>query len=178
MPPGGHAFASDLGSIYEVTSREWILKAGIRNGLQLTCGQLKQIIAALKIERPASNAKKVQLATCLVNALFDDAEASRDERKEMSANILKIGSCENLDLDVMSTVASLDPENAESFRPAVSQIIREFTEKAFDAGRNSEQELTTDELTKLRKEKAELLIQKDQTIKDDVAKMKKLDSGV
>ena len=74
MPPGGHAFASDLGSIYEVTSREWILKAGIRNGLQLTCGQLKQIIAALKIERPA-NAKKVQLATCLVNALFDDAEA-------------------------------------------------------------------------------------------------------
>ena len=61
----------------------------------------------------------------------------------------------------MSTVASLDPENAEAFRPAVSQIIREFTEKAFDAGRNAERELTTDELTKLRKEKAELLTQKD-----------------
>ena len=142
-------------------------------GLQLTCGQLKQIIAALKIERPASNAKKVQLATCLVNALFDDAEASRDERKEMVANILKMRSCEHLDLDVMSTVASLDPENAESFRPAVSQIIREFTEKAFDAGRDAERELTTDELTKLRKEKAELLIQKDQTTKDDVAKTEK-----
>ena len=73
----------------------------------------------------------------------------------------------------MSTVALLDPENAEAFRPAVSQIIGEVTEKAFDAGRKAGQELTTEELTKFRKEKAELLIQEDQPTKDDVAKTEK-----
>jgi hypothetical protein len=157
LPPActPERFASDFGSIYKIESREWALPAGIREGLYLTAPQLKQICGSIGAGLPTSgtgtgskkNIIKIDIAYHLVKHLFPNA--SKPEQEEMVRGIMKFRKNATVDLDVLANVASLDPENAESFKPMVEQAIKEFTSVAFRSGKSkakAESQKTIEEL--------------------------------
>ena len=145
LPPScvPEKFASDVGSIYKVTSREWALTAGIREGLYLTVSQLKQICGSIGAGLPTTgsgknnNVVKIDVAYHVVKFLFTSANAP--EIEEMVRGIMKYRKNAVVDLDVLANVASLDPENAESFKPMVEDAIREFASVAFASGKRKGQ---------------------------------------
>jgi len=153
LPPScvPEQFASDVGSIYKVTSREWALTAGIREGLYLTISQLKQICGSIGAGLPKTGSDnknsvvKIDIAYHLVKFLF--TSASSPEIEDMVRGIMKYRKNAVVDLDVLASVASLDPENAESFKPMVEEAIREFASMTFAKGKRTGQK-TIEELTK------------------------------
>ena len=65
-------FAADVGSVCQVTSREWILKAGVREGIYLTDPQIRRTCLAIGAGLPKAKAgtgskgsvKKIDRAKC------------------------------------------------------------------------------------------------------------------
>ena len=136
----GHA---SVASMYEVCSKEWILPAAIDQGIWLSDKQIKQVLGSISADMPRTGTgsgkngavTKYDRALHLVRFLFPDASGS---------DITRMVSClmgrakPKVDLSLLSHVAELDPENADSFRKDVQDAVREFTEQAFREGNQAQ----------------------------------------
>ena len=126
--------------MYEVVSKEWILPAAIDQGIWLSDKQIEYILGSLGCDMPnkteGSGRKgavtKYDRALHLMRFLF--SEAPRSEITRM-VNSLMNWTKPKVDLSLLSHVAEIDPENADSFRKDVQDAVREFAAQAFQKGK-------------------------------------------
>lgn len=141
LDPGlaGH---SAIASMYEVLSKDWILPSVVSTGVYVTDPQLKFILGSIGAglpKKPGSgkdgSITKCDRAKHLACFLFPEA----GERE--IANIVQglMGwSQKKVDLTLLSHIAELDPENADSFRKDVEVAMREFTQEVLRRGQADE----------------------------------------
>jgi hypothetical protein len=168
----GHA---SVASMYEVCSKEWILPAAIDQGIWLSDKQIKQILGSINADMPRKGTgsgkngavTKYDRALHLVRFLFPDASGSDITRMVSS---LMGRAKPKVDLSLLSHVAELDPENADSFRKDVQDAVREFTEQAFREGKESQDQYQAQKKEEAQAQEArEAVKSSEKALHDEVA---------
>lgn len=138
-----------LGSAWAVQKRDSILKAGLKQGLTLTVPQIRQIFFSMKISAPTvgsgkrGNIIKLDWVKKLIRHLFPDDDPAEQTRMVD----LLMGKCKRpVDVDLLSAVSALDPENKDSFSYLHKAVIEEFEEKVFGRGNTSNIERSSEPL--------------------------------
>lgn len=132
-----------LGSAFLVEKKdEWILRAGIREGLNLTIAQLRSVCASIKAPVPSKgagtgkngNVLKKDIALSLLKFLFPDGAVDGSEINRMLKHIMGWVSTPS-NVDVLAAMSELDLHNADAFEHVRKEALNQFEEALFGKGK-------------------------------------------
>eukprot|EP00435_Cladocopium_sp_Y103_P065603 s253_g27.t1 len=137
-----------LGSAWAVQKRASLLKAGLKEGLQLTVPQIKQIFFSLEISAPTGrgsgkkgNIVKLDWVKKLIQHFFPGDDPGEQLRM---INCLMGKNQATLDVDLLAAVSALDAENKTSFSYIQKTCIEQFEETVFGRGQSSKIETSAE----------------------------------
>ena len=156
-----------VGSLFEVVSVKPLLEAAVWDGVFLTAKQCRLICLSRKVTLPGkgqgSGKKrgliKLDYARSLVN-FFYVAESDIEKARMVSAIMyLREG---KVDISLLSTVAALDEENAETFKPMARAALYEFTQQIYKRGKEQQRKDTVQKQAQeqIEKENAEKAVKR------------------
>ncbi len=154
----------DVGSLMRITSYQPVLRSGLWEGLWLTAKNARMLCLSYQTPLPAKGMGsgkskqivKIDYALSLVTH-FHAAESDQEKLRMVNAIMNRRGGGLDLDLSVLSTVAALDPENAEAFKDVSKKAFQDFTQEIFKRGRESQKKDDIEQQAKEHMDKLEKL---------------------